>query len=72
MKQSDFVRWLKQQGVMVEPGKKHLKLFRGEYRSHMPNHLNQELATGTMHAIKKQLGLTGKEDSEPQSEDTAP
>ncbi|MFQ1046941.1 type II toxin-antitoxin system HicA family toxin [Avibacterium paragallinarum] len=57
MKQSEFVRWLKSQGVKVKNGTNHLKL---EYQGNLsicPRHPSQELATGTMHRIKKDLKL---------------
>ena len=57
IKQSEFVRWLRAQGVHIELGGKHLKLYYNGKRSYMPNHPNQELANGTMREIKKQLGL---------------
>ena len=53
MKQSEFVRWLRAQGVHIEPGGKHLKLYYNGRRSHMPNHPNQELANGTMGVMDK-------------------
>ncbi len=57
MKQSEFVRWLKAQGVTVKNGTKHLKLERNGLYSICPRHPSQELKTGTMHSIKKDLKL---------------
>lgn len=57
MKQSEFLRWLKDQGVEVKNGKKHLKLYYQDKRSHLPRHPSQELPTGLVEGVKKQLGL---------------
>ncbi|AGO15627.1 type II toxin-antitoxin system HicA family toxin [Glaesserella parasuis] len=57
MKQSEFLRWLKANGVEVENGTKHLKLYYNGKRSHLPKHPSQELKTGLVEGVKKQLGL---------------
>ncbi|WP_084257807.1 type II toxin-antitoxin system HicA family toxin [Pasteurella testudinis] len=57
MKQSEFLRWLKAQGVQVENGTRHLKLYYKDRRSHLPNHPSQELKKGLVEGVKKQLGL---------------
>ncbi len=57
MKQSEFLKWLKKQGVKTAQGKKHLKLYYKGRISHLPRHPAQELPTGTVEGIKKQLGL---------------
>lgn len=57
MKQSEFVRWLKQQGVEIKDGTKHLKLYLNGKQSTLPRHPSQELKTGLVEGVKKQLGL---------------
>lgn len=57
MKQSEFLRWLKNQGVQTKDVKKHLQLRLNGKVSHLPRHPNQELTTGTVEGVKKQLGL---------------
>lgn len=57
MKQSEFVRWLKAQGVEISDGAKHLKLKKNDKQSTLPRHPSQELKTGLIQGVKKQLGL---------------
>ena len=57
MKQSEFLRWLKAHGVEVKNGTKHLKLYYGGKISHLPRHPAEELPTGLVEGVKKQLGL---------------
>lgn len=57
MKYNEFLKWLKNQGVEVKNSKKHLKLYYDEKISYMPRHPGKEIPTGTVEAIKKQLGL---------------
>lgn len=57
MKQSEFLRWLKEQGVIVENGKKHLKLYYNGKISRLPRHPSEELKTGLVEGVKKHLGL---------------
>lgn len=57
MKQKEFLRWLKEQGVETKNGKKHLKLYYDGKISHLPRHPAEELPTGLVEAVKKQLGL---------------
>lgn len=57
MKQSEFLRWLKAQGVRAEDGGKHLKLYLNDKQSVMPRQPRKEIKTGTAENIKKQLGL---------------
>ena len=61
MKQSEFLRWLKAQGVVVENRTNHFKLYYKNHQSAMPRHPSKELPTGTLNAIKRQLGLKNKE-----------
>lgn len=56
MKQSEFVRWLAEQGATFKQGKKHLKVYLNGKQTVIPRHA-AELKTGTVEAIKKQLNL---------------
>lgn len=57
MKQSEFVRWLKERGVEIKQGAKHLKLYLNGKQTILPRHPSQELKTGLVEGVKKQLGL---------------
>jgi len=57
VKTSEFVRWLKSQGVKVEDGTRHYKAKLGDKQTVIPRHPSKEIKTGTVEAIKKQLGL---------------
>jgi mRNA interferase HicA len=57
VKQSEFVRWLIEQGVSTKNAKRHVQLNLNGKTSHLPRHPAKELATGTVEAVKKQLGL---------------
>ena len=59
MTSAQFRRWLAKQGCRFEPAKGgHLKVRLGGKQSVMPMHgSSKELKTGTIEAIKKQLGL---------------
>jgi len=56
MKNSEFARWLKLQGVVFEQGKKHTKLFLNGKQSTLPRHA-AEICEPLRKAIIKQLGL---------------
>jgi mRNA interferase HicA len=57
MNSNEFRRWLARQGATFESGKgSHLRVYLGTRRSTLPMH-GTELKTGTVEAIKKQLGL---------------
>lgn len=56
MKNSEFARWLKLQGVVFEQGKKHTKLFLNGKQSTLPRHA-AEICELLRKAIIKQLGL---------------
>jgi mRNA interferase HicA len=57
MNAKEFKRWLNKQGAIFTPGKGgHLHVFLNGKRSVLPMH-SAELKTGTVEAIKKQLGL---------------
>lgn len=57
MKQSEFLRWLKHQGVVVENGAKHLKLYANGEQTILPRHPSKELKQPLIDAIKKKLKL---------------
>jgi mRNA interferase HicA len=57
MNSAEFKRWLAKQGATFSPGKgSHLKVTLNGRHSVLPMH-SAELKTGTVEAIKKQLGL---------------
>jgi len=57
MKSSEFKRWLAAQGATFKAGKgSHFRVYLNGQQSTLPMH-NKELATGTVEAIKKQLGV---------------
>ncbi len=56
MKNSEFERWLKSQGVIFKQGKKHTKLFLNDNQSTLPRHA-AEINDQLRKAIIKQLGL---------------
>ncbi|MGO4151491.1 type II toxin-antitoxin system HicA family toxin [Cupriavidus basilensis] len=55
MKQSEFVRWLSQQGATFKQGSNHLKVYLNGKQTVIPRHT--ELKKGTVEGIKKQLNL---------------
>lgn len=57
MKQSEFVRWLKQQGATFEEGTNHTKVKLNGRTSFLPRHPAKELTTGVVEGVKKQLKL---------------
>lgn len=59
VKTSEFVRWLKAQGVKFEKFGKgsHLKVTLKGRSSVIPMHPSKEIAKGTLESIKKDLGL---------------
>ena len=57
MKQSEFLRWLRSQGVEVQDGSRHLKLYFNGKQTVLPRHPSHELKTGLIEGVKKQLGL---------------
>lgn len=61
MKSSEFKRWLAERGVQfgAQSGS-HLKLYLNGRQSVLPMHA-RELGKGLVDAIKKQLGLKGRE-----------
>lgn len=57
MKQSEFVRWLKQNGATFKDGTNHLKVYLNGKQSTLPRHPSKELKTGLVEGVKKQLNL---------------
>ncbi len=57
MKQSEFVRWLKQQGATFKDGTNHLKVYLNGGQAILPRHPSKELKTGLVEGVKKQLKL---------------
>lgn len=55
--QSEFVKWLPEQGATFKHGTKHLKIYLNGRQSTLPRHPGQELKTGLVEGVKKQLGL---------------
>jgi mRNA interferase HicA len=56
MKNSEFAKWLKSQGVVFKQGKRHAKLFLNGNQSTLPRHA-AEICEPLRKAIIKQLGL---------------
>ncbi len=54
---SELKRWLKKQGCTFEEGTKHTKVILGAKATRMPRHPSQELKSGTLQAILKDLDL---------------
>lgn len=57
MKQSEFVRWLRERGVRIEDAKKHLKLYANGKQTILPRHPAKELKQPLVEGVKKQLKL---------------
>lgn len=57
MKISEFKRWLEAQGVTVQDGTRHWRLYFRDRASTLPRHPSKELKEGTRRAILKQLGI---------------
>ncbi|RQO68242.1 mRNA interferase [Aquitalea sp. FJL05] len=58
MKNSEFIKWLQQQGVQFRPGKgSHLIAMLNGHSIGVPNHKGKEIPIGTAEGIKKKLGL---------------
>lgn len=56
MKQSQFKRWLADQGATFKQGGSHLKIFLNGKQSVMPRHPSHEIGEGLRKMILKQLG----------------
>ncbi len=57
VKNSEFRRFLKQQGVEMREGKRHTKLYHNGKQSVIGRHLGEEINEITRQAILKQLGI---------------
>ena len=57
VKQSEFVRWLKQQGATFTDSTNHTKVQLNGKTSYLPRHPGKELKTGLVEGVKKQLNL---------------
>jgi len=57
VKQSEFVRWLKQQGAEFKDGTNHLKIYLNGEQTILPRHPGKELKTGIVEGVKKKLKL---------------
>jgi mRNA interferase HicA len=55
LKQSEFVRWLKQQGATSKEGKNDLKVYLNGKQTTLPRHPAKELKTGLVEGVRKQL-----------------
>jgi len=54
---SELKRLLQSKGCTLEEGKKHTKVILGRKTARMPRHPSQEIKTGTLNAILKDLGI---------------
>ncbi len=57
VRQSEFVRWLKERGATFEERTNHLRVYCNGKMSHLPRHPAKELKTGLVESVKKQLNL---------------
>jgi mRNA interferase HicA len=57
VKQSEFVKWLKQFGATFEESTNHTKVKLNGKTSFLPRHPSKEMKTGTVEGIKKHLNL---------------
>lgn len=57
MKQSEFKRWLAEQGATFKQGKKHLKVYLNGKQTTLPRHPSHEIGEGLRKAILKQLEI---------------
>lgn len=57
MKQSEFVRWLVDQGAVVKNGTRHLKVRLNGKQTTVPRHPGKELDNDFVKEIKKQLNI---------------
>jgi len=57
VKQSEFVKWLRAQGVVTKNGKKHLKLYYQGKQTILPRHPAAELKQPLVEGVKKALGF---------------
>ncbi|ANU65080.1 mRNA interferase [Burkholderiales bacterium YL45] len=57
MKTSEFIRWLKSRGVLVENGTRHFLLVYQGKRQTLPRHLSKEINEKIRKNIIRDLGL---------------
>ncbi|GAB7197640.1 hypothetical protein OS31_40290 [Dickeya oryzae] len=57
VKQSEFRRWLAEQGAEFKDGTNHLKIYLNSRQTVMPRHPGKEIPEPLRKAILKQLGL---------------
>jgi len=57
VKQSEFVRWLKQQGATFKDGTNHLKVYLNGEQTILPRHPSKELKMPLVEGVKKKLKL---------------
>ncbi len=57
VKASELRRWLKANGCKFEDGTRHTKVIRDGKVTWMPRHPAQEIKTGTLHAILRDLDM---------------
>lgn len=57
MKQSEFVRWLEQQGATIKNGTKHLKIYLNGEQTILPRSPSKELKQPLVEGVKKKLKL---------------
>ena len=57
MKQTEFVRWLADQGATFKQGTKHLKVYLNGKQTTVPRHPGKEIDDRFIKEIKKQLDI---------------
>jgi mRNA interferase HicA len=57
MTASELKHWLRGQGCTVVEGKSNTKAIRGALTARLPLHPSQEIKTGTLNCVLKDLGL---------------
>lgn len=57
VKQSEFVKWLKDQEAVIKNGKKHLKVYLNGKQTTVPRHPGKEISNQFVEVIKKQLNI---------------
>lgn len=57
MKQSEFKRYLTENGATFKQGSKHLKVYFNGKQSTLPRHPSKEIGEGLRKAILAQLGM---------------
>lgn len=60
MKQPEFVKWLKEQGVTFTEGSNHYKVYYNGKQTTVPRHPSKEIDNQFAKRIAKQLGLEFK------------